>query len=96
MAINKLTRTSGSVTGTVELNVPDGYEYYNVTIESASAQTYTLKRKAIGGSRFVTFESNTMNGDSSTTFYLPGTESFEITPSSTDSYVVIMTASEGK
>lgn len=90
-----LTSILSNVTGMNVVDVEDGYDYYNVVIESDSTQTYTLKRKVVQGTKYVSFESNTMTGDSSITFYLPGTDSFQITPSSTDEYTVIVTVAGG-
>ena len=65
-----LTSILSNVTGMNVMDAEDGYDYYNVVIESDSTQTYTLKRKVVQGTKYVSFESNTMTGDSSITFYL--------------------------
>ena len=79
-------------TGVVVVNTPHENDYYNIAIESSSSQTYTVKRKVFKGARYVTFEDNSMSSDESATYYLPGSDSFEITPSSTDEYSVIITS----
>ena len=79
-------------TGVVVVDTPHENDYYNIVVESASSQTYTIKRKVFKGARYVTFEDNSLSSDESATYYLPGSDSFEITPSSTDEYSVIITS----
>ena len=81
-------------TGVVVVKVPHDFDKHDIVVESASTQTYVIKRKVIRGSRFVPFESNNINSDSSGTWFLPGTEYFEFTPSSTDEYSVIINSVE--
>lgn len=97
-----MTRSTDAVnyelnkTGAVTLDTPYENDYYNIVIESEGSQTYTVKRKVFKGERYVSFEDNTMAQDSSATFYLPGTDSFEVTPSGSDEYSVIITSRGSK
>lgn len=97
-----MTRSTDAVnyelnkTGVVTLDTPHENDYYNIVIESESTQTYTIKRKVFKGERYVSFDDNTMSQDSSATYYLPGTDEFEITPSGSDEYSVIVTSRECK
>lgn len=79
-------------TGVVVVDTPHENDYYNIVIESSSGQTYTIKRKVLKGSRYVSFDDNTLPSDGSSTYYLPGSDSFEITPSDGDMYSVIITS----
>ena len=89
-------RSIKNVTGTQTLDVPNGYNYYSITIESESSQTYTIKRLVETGERYVDFSDNVVEGDTSTTFFIPFTEGIQLIPSDTDSYSVITSAIDEK
>lgn len=94
MSIRTTPKTSGVVTGDVIVDVPNNFDYYNIVIESASSQTYTVTRLVQEGIRYVAFDQNVLTGDRGVSFYLPSTDKFKFTPSSTDEYSVVVISRE--
>jgi hypothetical protein len=77
------------VAGVGDIVVNSKCSHHSIAIEADDANTFTIKSKIQGLTALMSFESNTIDNNSSAAFILPGTESFEITPSDlTKPYII--------
>lgn len=84
---NRAKRIIAAGAGSIVVN--SKVSYHSIAIEAADANTFTIKSKIQSLTALMSFESNTIDNNSSAAFILPGTESFEITPSDlTKPYIV--------